>query len=730
MVKHVRPRAKRTVPLTKAIVLLVSLVLVATGGGLVSAGLILPAARAASQMLNMAQDVFDEMGGEIPRPDLAQISTIHWPDGELMATFYDQNRIVVPLEEIAQVMQDAVIAIEDERFFEHNGVDARAVLRAAAVNLQGGSLQGASTLTMQYVKNRLIDAAYRVRDWEGVAQARRQDMPRKAREMAMAIELEETMTKYEILEGYLNIAPFGHHNIFGVEAAARFFFGTTAAELTLVEAATIAGITQAPGRLDPSRSDQSRQAAQRRRNMVLLRMRENDFITQEEYDVTRAIPIEDTLNITPLPRGCTQAGGAAFFCNYVQRIIETDPAFGATPEERSALLQRGGIRIYTTLDRNLQAIAEETVEDHVPAGNDIDLSAAIVAIVPGTGRIVAMAQNAPFDESVNPAEGTTAINYTAGPLLGASGGFQSGSVFKNFVLAEWLRSGGTLREHVDGSRRPREMDSWQAHCLEGRFTGNPWDPNNAEGHGMGPMTVIEASARSVNTAFADMSTQIDLCHLRDTAWEMGFRPTSLAGVGRLNEPTREDIEVFPSMILGTQSTSPLALAAAHGTLASEGTFCEPYAISRVVGPDGNDLPLPADTCNPRALEFRVATTMNFALEATMTQGTARNARLSGGRPHAGKTGTNQGGSQTWFAGYTPQLSTVTWVGSADGEVVHRNINLNGRFIRQLFGGTIAAPMWRDFMNAALYEEPHLPFSPPDPLLVGVYVPLEPEHPEG
>lgn len=685
----------------------------------------MPAARAAHQLTTQAVEIFDALPTDLHRADLAQVSRVHAADGELLATFFQQNRIEVPLAQISEHMINAVVAIEDERFWEHNGVDVRGVSRALVNNFRGGDMQGASTITMQYVKNRLIDDAYRVGDWEGVAEAQSQSMARKAREASMAIALEQELSKEQILEGYLNLSQFGHGVIFGVEAAARFFFNTTAAELTPIQAATIAGITNAPARFDPTRNPRS---SEHRRNLVLYRMMVNGFISREEFDAARVVPVEDTLEITPVPRGCVVAEGAAFFCQYVINTILTSPEFGATREERHALLNRGGLRIYTTLDPHLQRIAVEEVTSHVPAGNTAGLAAALVGVEPGTGRILVMAQNVPFNEQEDPPEGTTSVNFSAGPLQGASQGFQSGSVFKNFVLAEWLNQGRTLREHVNASRVQRPQSAWHAPgCTD--FGGAPWGPRNAEGHEFGPTTVLRSSYRSVNTAFATMATHLNLCDVAETAWAMGFRPTtrtSAAGPVVLHHPTVEDVEVTPAMIMGTQTTSPLSIASAHATLAADGTFCEPYAISRVVGPHGNELPVPSRTCTPGALAPNVAATMNYALEYTMTHGTGRFARLAGGRTSAGKTGTSQGSAQTWFVGYTPQLSTAVWVGSAEGEAPHFRINFNGRFIRTLFGSTLAAPMWRDFMNRALEGQPHERFSAPDPALVGRYRPLREE----
>ncbi|QAY63003.1 penicillin-binding protein [Xylanimonas allomyrinae] len=709
-------RFARRISATQMVALLLAFVLVAGAGGVLAAGLLLPVAHGARNVTDTSMAVFDEVPSVLERTPLAQASTVYAADGQHLATFFAQNRIVVPLDEISPHMRNAVVAIEDERFFEHGGVDPRALVRAAANNVLGRPTQGGSTITQQYVKNVLIDVAYQAGDRDGVDAAREESLARKAREARLAIELENTLSKEEILEGYLNIAQFGRRSIFGVETAARFFFNTTAAELTPVQAATIAGITNAPSRFDPTVDPR---LSEQRRNIVLGRMWAQGFLTTEEHDEARTTPLEDTLDVTPVPVGCQAAGGAAFFCDFVVATIRNSPEFGETQADRLDLLHRGGLRITTTLDVDMQAAAAEEVLAHVPAGNSAGLEAAIVAVEPGTGKIRAMAQNTPFDAALDPAPGTTAVNFSAGPAHGSSRGFQSGSTFKPFLLAEWLQQGGTLHDTVNAARVVRPMSAWNASCTQ--LGGRPWGPANAEGRLHGNISVLRATYASVNTAYATMSTQLDLCGLRDTMWDMGFRPTTRPGAGgavTLFDPAPADIEITPAMIMGTQSTSPLDLAAAYATLAAGGTHCEPVAITRVVGPDGADLPVPASRCTPGALSPEVAATVTHALEHVMTDGTARASRLAGGRVSAGKTGTTQGSSQTWFVGYTPQLATAAWVGEASGETTNFNITLNGRFIRTLFGSTVAAPMWQSFMDRALADQPIVPFPAPDPSLVG------------
>ncbi len=721
----------RTIPATQLVALLLAFLLVAGAGGILAAGLTIPFAAGASTVADQTVNVFDEVPDEIKPGPLSQVSTVLAADGSHLATFYAQNRIVVPLDQVSQAMKDAVVSIEDERFYEHAGIDARGVLRAAVNNATGGPQQGASTLTQQYVKNVLIDEAEQDGDPFGIIEARKDSNARKIREMKYAIALEKQMSKDEILQGYLNVAQFGFHNIYGVETAARYFFNKSAKDLAPVEAATIAGITKAPGEFDPT---QNPELSQQRRDLVLYKMWSLGKLPLDQYEAAKAMPIADTLHITPVPTGCSSAGSSAFFCAYVISEIKNNPAFGEDESDRLALLYRGGLTIKTTLDPGKQAAAQASVDSHVPNGNEAGLEAVVVSVEPGTGKILAMAQNVPFDPSNEPAPGTTSVNYAADPLHGASKGFQPGSNFKPFVLAEWLKSGRTLNDVVNGNKVDRPQSAWHASCAN--FGGAPWGPANTEGTPGGMMSVLKATYNSVNTAYATMSTELDLCAVRDTAWSMGFRPTTKIQDGKmvtLNNPTKEDVLVTPAMVVGTQTTSPLQLAAAFGTLASNGTYCSPVAITEVTRPDGKGIPVPGASCDPNALPPNVAATVVSAMEKVLTDGTARGKGLDG-RIAAGKTGTNQNSAQTWFTGFTPQLVTTAWVGEASGETPHFRITLNGQYLRNLYGGTVAAPMWRDYMNQALAGAPVVDFPPADPALVGrppaPPKPVEPEQPAG
>ncbi|MDR2702895.1 MAG: transglycosylase domain-containing protein [Cellulomonadaceae bacterium] len=704
--------------------------MLATAGGVAAVGLVLPAALNIHAIADSSFTALTDVPVGLERRELSQASSIYAANGTLLTTFFAQNRSVVPLEDISQHMINAVIAIEDERFEEHNGVDFRSVVRAVVNNLRGGTTQGASTITMQYVKNRLIDASYHEGDPFGVIDAQASSLARKAREAALAIELERTLSKDEILEGYLNLAQFGRNNIFGVENAAQFFFSKSAADLTAVEAATIAGITNAPSRFDPITNPEASQA---RRNLVLFNMHRNGFLTTDEWNVARSQPIHDTLNINPVPHGCQAAGDVAFFCDYVISVIRTSPEFGATEAARLDLLNRGGLSIVTTIDLDIQAAAVEQVNAHVPNQNTANLDAALVAVQPGTGRILAMAQNAEFDARPTPEPGSTAINFSAGIATG-SRGFQIGSTVKPIVLAEWLKSPqNNLTTPINSaSISPISQNNWAAPCVGGFRGGDPWWPGNALNQRFGHMNAVRAMYLSVNTAFARMSTQIDLCDLRDTMWLTGFHPSiseamspsvaagDIAAGTPLQNPQPQDIPVIPSMVLGAQSMTPLQIASAYATFASGGTYCNPIAISEVRDSNGRTMNIPQANCIENALPREVADQVSYTLQRSMGAGTGRTAALADGRESAGKTGTTNRSNHTWFIGYTAQMATAALVGNHSGNVEHFNIMFEGRRISTLFGSTIAAPMWRDFMNQAHEDMPLLAlFRPYENGLAGV-----------
>lgn len=707
----------RQVTVVQALALLLAFVLTAGVGGLLTAGLVLPTVAAANTATDLSIQAFEDLPSELEPGALSEKSTLLAADGTVLATFFAENREVVSLDAVSPMMQAAVIATEDKRFYLHGGIDPAGMMRALVKNQLTDSQQGASTLTQQYVKNVLIETAVREGDTAAAAAAREADgvegYSRKLREAKLAIALEKRMTKDEILENYLNIAQFGVAT-YGVESAAQRYFSKSAADLTFLEAATIAGITKSPTAFDPVKNPE---AAQGRRNVVLGLMYEQEVITKEEYDTGVATPIADTLHVSEPQSGCMQAGnvisGAGYFCDYVTRVIMNDPTFGETPEEREDLLQRGGLTITTTLDPRLQTAADTEVKAGIPVDDSSGLGSAISVVQPGTGQIMAMAQNRNFNNASDAAGRDTAVNYNASYDYGGSTGFAPGSTFKPFTLLEWFKQGHNLNERVDGTARTLNENQFTSCGAKG--INKTWPVRNAEG-GSGMMTVADATKGSVNLAYLSMAMQLDLCNIMNGAAELGVVK---AGGSEANTGT---FDAYPANVLGSQSTTPLALAAAYATFASGGTFCSPIAITNVKNADGEDLPIPSANCH-QAISPDIANAMNLGLSQVFN-GTGKTI----GTPDytaSGKTGTTTRNEYTWFVGYTPRLSTAVWVGNPEAFTPVQFTTVNGKWVRYMYGATVAGPTWKRFMDTALHDGNENPgfTTPSNDLIYGKPIPI-------
>ncbi len=690
-----RPTSGRRLNVVQVVALLLAFVLVTTLGGVLTAGLIMPAVATTSAVTDTAVRLFDDLPSELEQVPLSEKSVMLASDGTVLAEFYNQNRIVVPLAEIAPIMQKAVIAVEDKRFYEHGGVDPEGLLRAIFKHATSDSNQGGSTLTQQYVKNMLIQKALgkgtRAEQLQAIADARvssgTEGYARKLNEAKMAIALEKRMSKDQILEGYLNIAQYGYQQIYGVEAAARHFFSISAKDLNYLQAATIAGITKAPSTYDPERNPEK---AQERRNLVLGLMHDQGYITDEEFTTGKATPIADTLVIGTDSQTCVAANGvsnAGYFCDYVTKVLANDPAFGDTPEKRQDRLYRGGLTITTTLDRGLQAMADEELKKVVPPGDPSGIGSAISVVQPGTGYILAMSQSSIYDTSATPTPGHTAVNWNVDNAYNGGNGFAPGSSFKPFTLAEWFKQGHSLDEMVNGTEKKWSEKEFTA-C--GAPYGNKqWPLRNSEGRGS-VMTVLTATEESVNNAYADMASRLDLCNIMQTAADLGVHKAG--GLEPVGPPDPK-----PANIIGTNSIAPLTMATAYAAFAAQGLMCDPVAIIKVVDTDGTELPVPQANCR-QALDPGIANAVSYTL-SHVWEGTGKG--LGGlGRPAAGKTGTTSDNEYTWFVGYTPQIASAVWTGNPLAMVSANNAIIAGKKYPHVYGATISGPIWVNFMRRA------------------------------
>ncbi|KAB1656762.1 PASTA domain-containing protein [Pseudoclavibacter chungangensis] len=580
------------------------------------------------------------------------------------AEFYAQNREEVALDQISPYLQDAAVATEDPRFRDHGGVDVISTARAVAGVLLGSSSAGASTITMQYVRNVLIQNALSLPDEterdEAYRAAVETSAGRKLQEMRLAIGVEKQYSKDEILQGYLNIALFGD-TVYGVESAAYRYFGKSAADVTLAEAASLIAMVQEPNayRLD---IEDNIPGNQERRDYVLMRMLDEGKITQEEHDEAVATPV--TPNIQANTHGCQNAtDDAQYFCDYVRRVLLNDQAFGSTFEERQFSFETKGYQIFTTLDLDLQASARATMASAVPSSMEgVDIGAAASMVENGTGKILAMVQNTTFDETEAAAAtpGATSINYNTDYEYGGSTGFQVGSTYKIFTLAEWIAEGHSLYESVPAQNRSFNQANFRDTC--GPDNGGPWAPTNDGGARFGSVSALTATTGSINTAYVAMAEQLDQCRIRDTAIALGAH--------------RADHQMnlsLPSAVLGTNEIAPLAMAQSISGLAAGGSSCSPIAIDRIELRDGTPVTAPPSNCI-QAVTPEVAATVNEALEATASGGTAAPSN-PGIVPMTGKTGTTDDAIHTWIVGATSKVGLAVWVGNASGQASMYNLDL-------------------------------------------------------
>ena len=621
---------------------------------------------------------FNALPADLHIQQFAQNSTVYAKQGGQdvpIATFIAQNRQDVSWDQIARTVNDATVSAEDPRFYTEGAVDIWGTVRGAVSTVAGGDVQGGSSITQQYVKNVEVEKCEALTSEKKVqacyADAAGVTLQRKVQEMRYAVQVEKTYSKKDILTGYLNVVGFGGQ-VYGVQAAAQYYFNTTAAKLDLAQAATLAAILNNPANLRIDQPDNKENGAangyaltKERRNYVLDRMYITHSITKQQRDAAKATPIRPT--ITPTTQGCAgaQQFNAAFFCDYVRDVILTDPAYGATSDARLQTLNRGGLKIYTTLNLDLQQVAQASLSKYIPGSRPgIDLGASNVALELGTGRIVTMVQNRAFNNTDTPIDGTTAVNYNTDEDYGGSQGFQTGSTFKAFDLAAWLEAGHSLYETVNASQHLFPTSDFTNTCAD--INGPAWPVTNDEGSAS-RLSVMAATAESVNTAFAEMGTKVDLCSILDAAKGLGVHPASKSN----------PLTSSPSMILGTNYISPLTMATAYAGIANNGTVCTPIAIDKVVNADGTDHKVGATTCT-QGLKPEIAAGVTYALEGVIKGGgTAASANPHDDVPIMAKTGTTDDSLENWLITSTTKVATATWVGNVSGATPLRSLYFSG-----------------------------------------------------
>jgi penicillin-binding protein 1A len=605
---------------------------------------------------------------ERERP-LAQTTFVYTSTGSLITPLHaTEDRVVLTPDQMTQDVRDAVVAIEDRRFYEHSGVDLRSILRAAAVDISHGRFaEGGSTITQQLVKNLYTGDA--------------QTLRRKVEEAALAMQMEQRFTKDDILTLYLNTVYFGE-GAYGIEAAAETYFALHASELDLSQSATLAGLITSPNHFDPFVRPAS---AEGRRNVVLRIMRQMGTITAAEHRRAVHEPIRVRRD------GEEARFPYPYFIDYFKRWFLSNPAFGATYDDRYKLLFTGGLRITTTLDPDVQAAAQQAVSSVLSYPGDPD--AAVTVLDPRTGYVRAMVGGKDNEYWSNTGAGRVNLATGAG-----GSGRQTGSAFKVFALVAAL-------EHGYSADTTFAAPASITLPLPG---GGSWSVTNADGSGYGTISLRTATEESVNTVYAQLVQQLGPDTVVRTAKTMGMRCCTSVG-----DP-KGPLLAVDSAVLGSNEANTLEMASAYGTLATGGRHVDPVPVESVVAPDGTILwqasPEPTQVVAPE-----VAAAANDILHDVVLYGTGTAANL--GRPQIGKTGTDDNHDNAWFVGAVPQLSAAVWVGYHEGQIPMEP----PRTRITVFGGTWPAQIWRLLMQRATRTLAPEPFPTPEVRYVSVAI---------
>ncbi len=595
----------------------------------------------------------------VPKPNAtvqAIPSTVHLANGEKIGEFR-QFDISKPIQrdDVPEILKDAVVAAEDRNFWEHEGVDPLGIARAALTNYtEGDTVQGGSTITQQYIK-----AAYLSPE---------RSVERKLNEAILAARLERELDKEEILWRYLDSTYFGG-GAYGVGAAAETYFRKNVADLTASEAATLAAVIPAPSRYGP-REDPNE--AEKRRKEVLAAMLEEEMITKAEFDEAKAqvlwpsvfgdAPGPATVFYPPPPKGAFKY---PYFVDYVERYL--------IDKYGPDLVYRGGLKIEISMDPVVQAYADEVVSKELSTIKpEIEMS--LVSVEPATGLVKALVGGRDWNASQ--------VNLAVGGDLGGSQGFQPGSSFKTFTLVTALEQGYTADTVYPA---PGILNLGGGATVRGG-TG-------------GAITLRQATAGSVNTVFAQLAIDVGPNNVAEMANRLGV--TSLN-----NEPYTPERQFSYTITLGSETVSPLDMAAGYAVIANHGVRAPATPILRLTGPDGTIIEDNSQPHGDRVINAAVADWTTDMLTGVINGGTGKTAKI--GRPAAGKTGSAQRNTAAWFVGYTPQLSTSVWIGYRDKPTPLRGINGFGA----VFGGTIPARVWSNFMKKAHADLPVIEFTPP------------------
>jgi membrane peptidoglycan carboxypeptidase len=697
---------------------LVMFVTVSVLAGVLIAGLFVPIAGVAGVGSKAAAAELDSIPAELATPAPATRSKVLMGNGKVLAYFYDENRIPVKLDEIAPVMRQAQLAVEDHRFYEHGALDLKGTMRALIRNSTGdGSVQGGSSITQQYVKMVQVEACQAKGDAQCVREAQAPTLERKIRELRYAIALEKRLTKDQILERYLNIAYYGE-GAYGVEAAARHYYSTHAWKLTLPQAAMLAGLVQNPDTVNPVNN---RSASLDRRDVVLNAMVRWEFISAAQAKKAKTATFDED-KVKPTRNGCVGTK-YPFLCDYVRRTLLLSPSLGKNVEERDNLIKRGGLTIQTAIEPKTQDIAQKAVSKVV--GPTDPLISTMNMIEPGTGLIIASAQSRPV-MGTKKKKGQTYYNYSVEQALGGAEGYQAGSTFKAFTAAAALEKGIPITKRYN-ARSPLYLGNTRFSTCIGSARDPKYRPRNSTGVN-GVMDMQKGIASSVNTYFLQLEHTVGVCPVTKMAKKLGVQLSD----PKLNLTSSPSVQV-PSFTLGVSEVTPMSMAEAYATFAARGIHCDPVIVSKITMRTGKLLEPPNANCK-RVISKEVADGMNRLLSGVMKgRGTGTRARIPFIENQAGKTGTINSNKAVWFNGYTPLIAGSAMIaidptkkiwkgarkrsGVAGYYVPSTDVVLEGSG-----SGDAGMKIWQPAMTEAMSGKPDVEFkAPPSSMLEGKQV---------
>jgi membrane peptidoglycan carboxypeptidase len=670
---------------------------ISLAAGVLGAAIALPVTGLVGVAARDAANTFNDLKigtlGQVPTR-----SEIVDSQGNLIAYYYPNGiyRIPVSYAKISPVMRNAIVAIEDSRFYLHGAMDPRGTLRAIVNDANNNTVQGGSTLAQQYVKNALILTAPNEKARQAAVA---ESTTRKIRELRIAANIEHQMTKNQLLASYLNVAYF-ENNAYGIEVAAERYFQVHASQLTLSQSALLAGIVENPTRYDPITEPKQATA---RRNLVLERMAQLGKISQATAAATEKMPLGLNSSFKVLQTGCntTSAAQEAFFCDYVVHVLRNDSAYN---DVYRALNTTGGLTITTTLNPVDQAAAEHAVNFVQPSAggtyNPQRNADSEVLVTPGSGAIRAIAVNRPYGNG----PGQDTLDYAVNSTYGGGAGVQTGSSSKLFTLVTALKQDVPFGFNLS-IVSPSTIGGY-TDC-HGQSAGL-FPVHNAEGAGKGIFTLYNGTTQSINVFYAELEQKVGLCNTVRTAVSMGV--TRADGKSLLvkdgGQLPADDISSFT---LGAVNVSPMSMAGAYATVAARGVYCKPVAIQSITGTGGKKYPVESAGCH-RVMSTAVADAANQILQGVITSGTAAGRGI--GRPAAGKTGTANGGFYAAFGGYTPTLAGYVSVfnpinPTGSGAMIgpgacYRDVSGGLHCSGQMFGADAPGATWQmTFEHAAL-----------------------------